>query len=503
MSGITLNLNSCFPMADDGSQGPLPKQQEFLAAALDPNGPTNIAYFGGYGSGKSLILVVTMITQGVLHGGEYIIARQFMPELRRTTMKLFHELLPDDLLIEKKDAAAQTTIKSVNGTATFYFVGLDEPGKLDSLNLSGIGIDEASQTTEEAFLKLKGRLRNKKGLRKTLLVGNPKGHDYVYKYFIDKRVFKPIVHPVSKRVISEEEQKAQYKLILAPSTENRHLDQNYLQEMLATYSPERIKRDVYGSFDSFEGQVYSEFDRATHVVRPFRIPANWHRHIRIDHGFRNPAAVLFFAVSPDGDVYVFRELYVREWLIKEIVAGNAKEKKKGITDYIKGAGSFETAKIDPSTKARRGSTGESDFDEYRRHWPNELPPLGLAKNDVQLGIDRVKSFMKPHPKTGKPALYIFDTCENLLEEITTYRYPDLKPSEQGQKAEKENPLKVDDHALDALRYMIVDLPNPYKLDDLSYAERRKKYSNIEIAFQDELESFKAPKQPKDPFDDQI
>jgi hypothetical protein len=44
-----------------------------------------MAYFGGVGSGKSLILCITMLIQGIMHGGEYVIARQYMPELKRTT----------------------------------------------------------------------------------------------------------------------------------------------------------------------------------------------------------------------------------------------------------------------------------------------------------------------------------------------------------------------------------------------------------------------------------
>lgn len=491
-----IDLNKLFPVADDGSQGPLPKQQEFIKDVLDPKGPQNVGYFGGYGSGKSLILVITNIIEGVLYGGEYVIARQFMPELRRTTMRLFHELLPPELIIEKKDAVAETVIKSAKGTARFYFVGLDEPEKLDSLNLDGASIDEASQTSEESFLKLQGRLRGTKGLRKMKCVGNPKGHNYIFKYFVEKKVFKDIISPRTKKVITAAQQAANYKMIVAPSTENHHLPPGYVEGMMATYSPERIKRDIYGSWDSFEGQVFTEFDRGIHVVRPFKIPSNWQRHIRIDHGFRNPAAVLFFAIAPDGEVYVYREVYEREKLIREIVD----LVKKSYTRADK----FETVKIDPSTRRRDGKKGESDYDEYIKHWPKELPPIGLAKNDVQLGIDRVKGYLKVHPKLQQPMLYIFDTCTELLEEISTYRYPELRPSEQGNKSEKENPLKVNDHAVDALRYMIIDLPVPYGQEEKWEEIRRKKFSPAEIRMQDELKSLKVPKGDKnDPFSDGI
>lgn len=478
MSVIDLN-KYIFPIDDKGEHGPLPKQKTFMDLANDPKGPQCLGYFGGVGSGKSVVLCGTILSQAVVYGGEWVISRLYMPELRRTTMKAFLEMVPPELLIEHRVADAEVRIKSVTGKpATIYFIGLDEPTKLLSLNLSGAGIDEGSEVSEEAFMLLLNRLRNKQGLRKIYVVGNPRGHNWVYKLLVQKKNLK---NPNN------------YHMILAPTTENTHLPEGYVQNMLDSYSPERVKRDVYGSFDSFEGQVFSEFDREQHVVRPFKIPTNWERHIRIDHGFRNPAAILFFAVSPDGEVYVYKEIYEREKLIRELV--ELVKKNVGKTDK------FQTAKIDPSTKARRGIAGESDYDEYRRHWPDKLPVLGMAKNDVQVGVDRVKSYFKIHPKLKQPMLYIFDNCVNLLEEVSTYRYPELRPNEQGNKSEKENPLKVHDHAVDALRYFIVDLPEPYKTEPDEF-ERRKKYNDIEIKLQDEIKFLKKPKgDTKDPWGD--
>ena len=488
MAQLNLNLNNCFPDGTDGSRGPLPKQQEFLDKTLDPKGPKFVAYVGGIGSGKSLIGCITMLSQAVLYPGDYLIGRQFFPELLVTTYKTFLEICPPELILENRIADRMVKIKSSGGSSNVYFRQLEEPDKFRSMNLSGYYIDEANQVSEEAFMLLQGRLRGK-GLRKGIITTNPKGHDWIYRWFLQKDHLK--VQTV----------KDQYYLIKAPSTENHHLPDGYLESVMASWDTARIQREVNGSFDAFEGQVYDDFRRDVHVVRPFRIPNHWERHIRIDHGFRNPAAVLFFAISPEGEVYCYHELYVREWLIKEIILGDKREKKYGLMDYIKGADKYKSAKIDPSTRARRGGTGQSDYDEYRRVWPESLPMLGLATNDVQLGIDRVKSYLKVHPKTNKPMLYIFDNCTNVLEEITTYRYPDLKPQQQGNKSEDEKPIKVNDHALDALRYMIVDLPVPYKVEEDGYAERLKKYTNIEIRMQDEIASFRAPKEPKDPFGD--
>lgn len=488
---MKIDLRDCFPEPRAGNpRGPLPKQKEFLDKSLNPKDSKYIAYIGGIGSGKSLIGCITVLHWAILYPGDYLISRQFMPELKDTTYRTFLDICPPSLIIENRVAEMRIQIKTPSGKPSWViFRQLEEPEKLRSLNLSGFYIDEANQVSEEAFMLLQGRLRGH-GIKKGILTTNPKGHDWMYRWFFQQDHIK---NPEAKK---------HFHLIKAPSTENIHLPEDYLPSVMASWDEARIKREIEGSFDAFEGMVYSDFRRDIHVVRPFKIPDNWERHIRIDHGYRNPAAVLFCAISPDGEAYFYKELYVREWLIKEIIKGNKKEEKVGLVGFIQGTSSFRTAKIDPSTKARRGQSGESDFDEYRRHWPESLPPLQLAKNDVQLGIDRVKSYLKPDSKTHKPLLYIFETCRNLLEEITTYRYPDLKPNQAGLKAEEEKPIKVDDHALDALRYMIVDLPDRYT-PSVKEAERWKKYTNVEIQFQDRIQALKGPKDSKDPFGDGI
>lgn len=478
----TINLNDAFPEGADGTRKPLPKQAEVLRKLLDPKGPKYISYVGGIGSGKTLIGCISMLTQAVLYPGDYLIGRQFSPELKVTTYKTFMEICPPELILAEYKADMYIVIKSAGGkTSNVYFRPLEEPDKFRSMNLSGFLIDEANQVSEDAFLLLQGRLRGK-GLRKGLIVSNPNGHDWLYRWFFKKDHLK------------SKEAREQYHLIHAPSTENVHLPDGYIQSMMESWSDDRIQREIHGSFDAFAGMVYHEFRRDVHVVKSFRIPSNWERHIRQDAGYRNPAATLWFAISPEGEVYVYREQYVTEHLVHELV--NGCPDLPGIVASSKGE-KFETAKIDPAVKQRRGTTGQSEYDEWLRHWPVSFPPLQTAKNDVKVGIDRVKSYLKVNEKTNRPLLYIFDNCTNLLEEISTYRYSELRPNQEGKRPENETPVKCDDHALDALRYMIVDLPEPYKVE-ITELERQKKYTAIERKLQDELKSLREPKQ-KDPF----
>lgn len=476
---MKLNLSDCFPIGADGRRTPLPKQLDFLNQTLDKNGPKFIAYVGGVGSGKTLIGCITMLSQAVMYGGEYLIGRQFMPELKVTTYKTFLDLCPPELIIEHRIADATLVLKSATGKpAVIMFRGLEDPDKFRSLNLSGFYVDEANQISEEAFLLLQGRLRNQMGLRKGIVTTNPKGHDWIYHYWVKQDFFKL------------EEAKQKYYLVKAPSTENIHLPEGYVENLLNTYSEERIKREIMGSFDAFEGQVYSEFRRDVHVIKPFEIPKDWPRLIGIDHGYRNPSAWIWAAVGPDAEVYVYREFYEKEWLISEIVNGNHIEGKVGALERMYGE-KIEAAAIDPSVRNRSGVKGESVLDEYMQYLPREFP-LVMANNDKTLGINRLKRYFKIDTKIHKPMLYIFNNCTSLIDEIVKYRYQELNPRAQGRKAEKEEAYKVDDHALDALRYLIMLRPEPFVVKE----EETKKYKDrteSERRLMKEIESLKKPK----------
>lgn len=483
----TIRIEDCFPEASDGTRKPLPKQAELLKVALDvtPKAPKYIRYLGGVGSGKTVSGCICVLSWAILYPGDYVICRQFGTDLRDTTLKTFLEICPKELIAEHRIADKIVRIKNARGgTSEIMFRGLDEPDKLRSLNLNGAYIDEANQVTEDAFTLLQGRLRGKH-VRKIVLTTNSSGRNWLWKMFKDKSMF------------TSEWAKSQFYDIHAPSTENVHLPDGYVQSMMESWSEDRIKREVLADEDSFAGQVYSEFKREVHVVKPFRIPDHWERHIRMDHGYRNPAAVGFFAVSPEGEVYLYREFYQKEWLIGEIVNG----KKENATFYpgIAQLGKdekFVSAKIDPSTKNRNGRDGTSDYDEYYRVWPRQWPNLGFARNDVQVGIDRVKSYLKTNPRTNKPLLYIFETCTNTLTEIATYKYPELRPEQTDKQAEKEKPVKAHDHAMDMLRYMIVDLPDPTKADEI---KEKFKTACLERSLLKEIGKIHKP-EPRDPFE---
>lgn len=110
--------------------------------------------------------------------------------------------------------------------------------------------------------------------------------------------------------------------VFVPATvfDNRALLQNdpqYLANLAMLPEAER-EALLYGSWDSFDGQVFTEWKndpahyedrRFTHVISPFKVPKSWPRYRGFDFGYSRPFSVGWYAVDYDGRVYRIAEYY--------------------------------------------------------------------------------------------------------------------------------------------------------------------------------------------------
>ena len=110
--------------------------------------------------------------------------------------------------------------------------------------------------------------------------------------------------------------------IFAPSTvfDNKILlenDPDYLTRLASMPEQER-KALLYGDWDTFSGQVFTEWrndsdhygDRLnTHVITPFQVPDTWAIWCGLDWGYSKPFSVGWYAVDHDRRIYRIREYY--------------------------------------------------------------------------------------------------------------------------------------------------------------------------------------------------
>lgn len=232
-----------------------------------------------------------------------------------------------------------------------------------------------------------------------------------------------------------------------------HVDKQAYEEMESLLSDEEQHVRLRGGSRVRQGLVYPEFG-AKHVVDPHDLGDNWTRYCSIDPG-RRTCAILWGAVDPDGRIYIYREGYFHGKTYHDLARFiYGVEKWVQIPDseqYALGQGSeiIQTRWIDPHAfdHAVSGQPGVGTLlsADYRI-------TTSPAPNAVHYGIEKVHQQLRVD-MTLTPGLVIFRSCPNLIREFKSYKWVDDQGSSRSHER-ADGPVKRNDHALDALRYMI-------------------------------------------------
>lgn len=362
----------------------MPKNLDFIL-----NDKFRSALFGGYGNGKTESLcwraILLALTKPNALG---LIGRETYPELRDSTIRSFFDVCPPEIIADHKKQENMVILK--NG-AQILFRAFDDPRKILSMNLGWIGIDQLEEISEEMYLQMLGRLRDPE-CRYFFGVGNPE-MNWV------KKTFKDLAGRDKDLFFVE-----------ATTQENPHLPSDYVKNLINNFPDHWVKRFVWGSWEHFEGSVFTEFLQQTCVVDPFEIPKTWRVEYVIDYGYRNPFACIKIAIDYDGNYFVIAEHYERE----KILSYHAEKiKEMGYTRD-------NMCWIDPSCSAKNRTKNELQVSII-----DELADEGIlcipANNNIA-GVLRTNQAFK----SGR--LKIFRNCENTIKEISGLRWKKVKPN---------------------------------------------------------------------------
>lgn len=236
--------------------------------------------------------------------------------------------------------------------------------------------------------------------------------------------------------------------------DNPYVSENYKQRIRDSLSGLFYKRNYLGLWCLAEGAIFDFFDRNIHIVsRPPR--AAEYYIASIDYGSSNPFACLVLGVSTGK----YTQSGKCVWVEKEYFWDHKKKRPKVNSELGRDVAEFmepygvRHVYIDPSAAS----------------FKTELRQKGIAvidaDNDVENGIQDMTREM------SEGNLYVMDCCTNLIREIESYVW-DNKAGERGH----DEPVKKDDHALDALRYAIrthkIAPYQPYKHDPKEYESNR-------------------------------
>ena len=409
------------------NEGP---QTEFLAA-----GELDVLYGGAAGGGKSYAMLVDPLRYCHKPVHRALILRRSMPELRELIDKS-RELYPKAFPGCKFREVEKLWNFPSGAKIEFGFLERDaDVYRYQGQAYSWIGFDEITHLpTEFGWNYLASRLRTTDPeivpyLRCTANPGGVGAH-WVKKRYVD---------PNEPNKAFEGSDGLTRKFIPARLDDNPYLaEDGRYEQMLKALPAVQRKQLLEGNWDITEGAAFAEFDPDVHVIPPFQIPIGWERVKGIDYGYASESACVWGAIDPsDRTLIIYRELYQKNLTgvdLAQLIT------QMEIEDPFSVAGVLDTAAWN-----RTGTTGPTVGETLVRAGHK----LRRAdKNRIQ-GKIQIHEYLKVQ-QSGRPRIQIFNTCPNLIREL------------QSIPLDRSNPEDVDthaqDHAYDALRYLIMSRP---------------------------------------------
>lgn len=467
---------------------PQPKQIAFMERS-----EYECLYGGAAGGGKSDALLAEALRQVHIPHYRAIIFRKTYPQLSE--------------LIDRSRSIYQSAFPKAkyNGTdhcwifprGSKIFFGNMQHTK-DRINYQGkrydfIAFDELTHFTWDEYSYMFSRNRpsgpgTRVYIRATTNPGGI-GHGWVKDRFITAAPpLTPIVD--NYNVTSPEGKiiKMKRKRIFVPSTvfDNQELlnnDPNYLANLAMMPEAERNAL-LYGSWDSFDGQVFTEWkndpthyldQRYTHVIEPFDIPAHWKVYRSFDFGYAKPFSVGWYAVDEIGKIYRIKEYY----------GCNGTPNKGVCMEPTEIAAEIRRIERDDSMLNGRKIIGVADpsiYDESRGESVARM--MERAPNFIYWhGGDntRLAGKMQFHyrfafSEDGQCMFQVFNTCKHFIRTIPTLVYDE--------KHVEDINTDQEDHIYDECRYLLMEHPiSPRKNekkrvdieDPLDLQEKRNRY----------------------------
>lgn len=227
----------------------------------------------------------------------------------------------------------------------------------------------------------------------------------------------------------------------------QNLDAKVIDTMFATMSEEEQQMRLFGNFQHLSGLVYKEFNKKVHVCKPFKVPRYWPKWRAMDWGNASPTACLWVTIAPNGTMYVYREYYER--------GTTARQDAERILAMSKGETYMTKTIVDPAAFMRNQANMESIADHLATHGLPCQPGVTIRSTQAfEASVQRVREWLYPG-LNEQPMFKVFDTCPNLISEFRRWKY---KTNKLGRVDDSDKFEKKNDHALDALRYLICMQP---------------------------------------------
>jgi len=332
-------------------------------------------------------------------------------------------------------------------TKIVYVVGMNDrqaEEKIRGMTIAGWYADEVTLYPEEAVKQAINRM-SLDGARAFWTCNPDSPYHYIKTEYIDKAKEKG------------------YRVFHFTLDDNMALSERYKNNLKLAYKGLWYKRMVLGLWVMADGVIYDSFvhesvDAGGMIVAKPPFEHTTRHWVGVDYGNTNPTVFLMLGEGTDGRLYLLDEYYHQ-------AGGDNDNQSKAPSEYAKDfekwlgecadkipSFNLQGIFIDPSAKGF--------ILELYRILPKQFKrKIRTANNDVKLGIEKVAGVI------GNDLFRVGANHKNVLRELSSYVW-----DPKAQKRGEDKPIKENDHAMDALRYMIMGTYKIWenKIRDLSH-----------------------------------
>lgn len=367
---------------------------EFGNFFLENENSEILLLYGGAGSGKSYSTAIWLLEKALKERNKrFLITRKTLPSLKVSCLQLFRELLSKHNLSYEFN---KSELEMVINTNQILFKSLDNADKIKSAEFNYIWAEEATELTHQDYLQLRLRLRRKNDLNNQIVT-----------------TFNPIdqFHWLKTKVLDREKVssfQSNYKM-------NPFLSREYIEQLegLAEVDENYYRIYALGEWGVLKNLIYSNWDTVT------VLPEDYDEIIYgLDFGYINPTVLVEIRLKEN-------EAWVQELIYQSRLTNS------DLIELLK-------MKVDKNAQIYADSSEPQRIDEIYKAGFNIYP----ANKDIKFGINKVKEYK----------LHILEDSTNAIKEIRSYKWREDK---EGRILEE--PVKFNDHAMDAMRYALASI----------------------------------------------
>ncbi len=409
---------------------------------------TEVLFGGAAGGGKSYGQVIDALLFALRYAGsKQLILRRTFAELDKSIIRTVLGMYPREIF--SFNSSAHTGRFKNGSIIDFGYIANDKDVyQYQSAEYDVVRFDELTHFTEVQYIYLISRVRGANTFPKQIKSStNPGGvgHTWVKERFVDPSP------PNTKFVGGDGVERVFIPSLLSDNKPLNDSDPNYRKRLEAL--PEKEKKALlYGDWNIFDGQYFTEFDPAIHIVDPFVIPKEWRKWRAFDYGL-DRLACLWVAMDSARNVYVYKALGESNMPISAAA--------KAMLDATPEDEEIYATFAPPDMWSRSQETGR---DKAQIFYESGLT-LTKASNDREAGWLAIKELLKTDAN-GDSRLKIFSNCRELIKCLPALQIDPRRPTDCATE-----PHDIT-HMPDALRYYAASWARPVEPEK----PKKRKYS---------------------------